>query len=52
MQNHLKRKYLLFKETVTDYFYEISLADQLETEENNLNYIHVLKGDLEGSATS
>lgn len=31
MQNHLKIKDLLFKETVLDHFYEISLADQHET---------------------
>ena len=31
MQNHLKIKELLFKETVSDHFYEISLADQRKT---------------------
>lgn len=54
MQNHLKRKYLLCKEIVPDRFNKMFLADQLETtcEENNLNNVNVLKGDLEGSTTS
>ena len=52
MQNHLKRKYLVFKETVPDHFYQTSVADQLETVRKITNHGHVLKGDLRGSTAS